>query len=110
MRFSILYQCKAIMDLCLKSKRGSGDERERHCGRFIGVRASGVVRNFDFLRIRTRFRPVQPEKKGDTNEDGAENEKIPNPHLFGSDTNIIIENRYLLMNDNTKALDNMQAI
>lgn len=43
-------------------------------------------------------------------DDGAENEKILNPHPSDSDTDLIIKVNYLAAHENTKASNNMRLI
>ncbi|MDD7684336.1 MAG: hypothetical protein PT952_02175 [Eubacterium pyruvativorans] len=69
-----------------------------------------LVRIFNFLRIRTSFRTVPPENRGGTTDDGAENEKIPNPHPSDSDTGLIIGNNHPQTYSHTKKLYTMQSI
>lgn len=91
-------------------QRPAGQVRGRIMALRAGHGTSGGVRIFDFLRIRTCFRTVQPENRDDMNDDGAENEKIPNPHPADSDTNSIIANSYLLVHNNTEISNNMQSV
>lgn len=68
------------------------------------------VRNFDFLQIRTCFQMAQPENKGDTISDGAENEIMPIPHPADSDANMIIVNSNLPTHNHSEASDSMRPI
>lgn len=79
-------------------------------GARAGHGTSGGVRIFGFLRIRTCFRSIRPENKGNTCHDGAEHEKISNPHPADSDTNSIITNSCLLVHNNTEISNNMQSV